>query len=74
MTIKTEGLPIYDYLNDIVREAQIVAEQQMNMKNPTIADKIKASTQIKHLVDQGKVSEAKKIADGYKIDFNNRDK
>ena len=74
VTIKTEGLPIYDYLNDIVREAQIIAEQQMNMKNPTIADKIKASTQIKHLVGQGKVSEAKKIADGYKIDFNNRDK
>ena len=74
VTIKTEGLPVYDYLNNIVREAQILAEQQMNMKNPTISDKIKANTQIKHLVDQGKVSDAKKIADGFQINFNNRDK
>tara|TARA_E500000081_G_scaffold106463_1_gene108162 strand:- start:387 stop:4280 length:3894 start_codon:yes stop_codon:yes gene_type:complete len=74
VTIKTEGLPVYDYLNNIVREAQILAEQQMNMKNPTIADKIKANTQIKHLVKQGKSIEAGKIADGFQIDFNNKDK
>ncbi len=72
-TIKTEGLPVYDYLDNIIREAQIVAEQQMNMKNPTIADKIKANTQITNLVKRGRVSEAKKIADGFNIDFKNRD-
>jgi hypothetical protein len=67
-------MQVYRYLNNLIREAQISAEQQLSMRNPTIRDKIKASQMIDHLVRSGKTPEAKRLAEAYKIDFDNRDK
>lgn len=72
--LRSQDMQVYRYLNNIIREAQISAEQQLSMRNPTIRDKVKASQMIQHLVRSGKTPEAKRLAEAYKIDFDNRDK
>lgn len=72
--LRAQDMEVYRYLNNIIKEAQISAEQQLTIRNPTIRDKIKARQMVQHSVRTGRSPEAKKIAEAFKIDFNNRDK
>ena len=72
--LRAQDMQLYRYLNNMLREAQISAEQQLTMRNPTIRDKIKAAQMVQHLVRTNRSAEAKKVAEAFKIDFDNRDK
>ena len=72
--LRAQDMQLYRYLNNMIREAQISAEQQLTMRNPTIRDKVKAAQMVQHLVRTNRSPEAKKVAEAFKIDFDNRDK
>lgn len=72
--LRAQDMMVYRYLNNTIREAQILAEQQLSMRNPTIRDKIKASQMVQHILRNGDAPKARRVAEGYKIDFDSRDK